>query len=142
MPDIFVPLDTSSYTPYLRKLVAKGIVNKISTQYIDKNRNRILDQYKTLDNYIATFTVPQEIYDEMISAATKEKIEFNQEQFDKSKSYLNLRLKALFASDLWEKDDYFKIANMDDPVMKKAIEILRQPTLYDKILQPALQGKK
>ena len=28
MPDVFVPLDTTNYTDYLRKIIAKGVVNK------------------------------------------------------------------------------------------------------------------
>ena len=42
MPDIFVPLDTLSYTDYYKELVSKGVINSYVLDRIDKNRNSLL----------------------------------------------------------------------------------------------------
>ncbi|MBP8783018.1 MAG: S41 family peptidase, partial [Paludibacter sp.] len=40
MPDIFVPIDTTqNITAYHRNVIAKGVLNKVVMQYIDRNRN-------------------------------------------------------------------------------------------------------
>jgi carboxyl-terminal processing protease len=143
MPDIFVPLDTSNYSDYLRKIIAKGIVNKVTMQYIDKNRTALKEQYKTFENYAASYVVPQSLLDDLTNAATKEKITFNSEQFAKSRSYLMVQLKALIASDIWEQDSAFRILNAENAVIKKALDILKQPNEYNKLLTvPTATSKK
>ena len=38
MPDIFVPVDTARYTDYHRNLVARGVVIRSTTGYIENHR--------------------------------------------------------------------------------------------------------
>ncbi len=143
MPDVFVPLDTTNYSDYLRKIIAKGVVNKTTMQYIDKNRTAIKNEYKTFENYAASYTIPQSLLDDLTSEATKEKIPFNKEQFEKSKSYLMLQIKALIASDVWEQDASFRILNAENAIVKRALDILKQPNEYSKLLTvPAIQKNK
>jgi carboxyl-terminal processing protease len=143
MPDVFVPLDTTNYSDYLRKIIAKGVVNKTTMQYIDKNRMAIKDEYKNFENYAASYTVPESLLDDMKNEATKEKIPFNKEQFEKSKSYLMLQIKALIATDVWEQGAAFRILNAENAIVKKALDILKQPNEYSKLLTvPAIQKNK
>lgn len=142
MPDVFVPLDTTTYTDYLRKIIAKGIVNKVIMQYIDKNRASISDKYKTVEEFAANFTIPQSLFDDLISSGTKDKIEFKQDQFDKSKGLLTTQLKALIANDIWERDAFYKIMNSENEIVRKAVELLNQPVVFTKLLQtPAASNK-
>lgn len=46
MPDFFVPIDTTQYTDYHRNLVAKGVVIKATTGYIEKHRKELQNKYK------------------------------------------------------------------------------------------------
>ncbi|MTK53084.1 S41 family peptidase [Paludibacter sp.] len=142
MPDVFVPLDTTYYSDYLRKIIAKGIVNKTTMQYIDKNRNAITEQYKTFDTFAASYSVPQSLFDDLASAATKEKITFNQEQFDKSKAYLSTQIKAMIANDIWERDAFYRIVNTENAIVKKALDLFKQPGAYNKLLTPSTNTKK
>ena len=142
MPDVFVPLDTTNYQLYVRKIVAKGIVNKIVMQYVDKNRAAILEKYKSIDDYTANYVVPITLLDDMIAAATKEKVEFNKEQFEQSKSTLTTQLKALIASDFWDKNSYYKVVNSDNPIVNKAIELLKQPAAFNKLLPASVSHKR
>jgi len=142
MPDVFVPLDTTYYTDYLRKIIAKGVVNKTTMQYIDKNRNAITEQYKTFDTFAASYSVPQLLFDDLASAATKEKITFNQEQFDKSKPYLSTQIKAMIANDIWERDAFYRIVNTENAIVKKALELFKQPGAYNKLISASAPAKK
>ena len=42
MPDKFVPVDTTNYSPYYRDVVAKGVLNRYVQDYVVKNRTEIL----------------------------------------------------------------------------------------------------
>jgi len=135
MPDIFVPLDTTRYTDFHRKIVARGIVNKVCVQYIDKNRAELKKKYTTFDKFKKEYEVNDAFLNQLTTAAEKEKIKVDSAQFAISKSLIKLQLKALVARDLWEMNEYYQIMDADNESLQKAIEILQTPGAYEKILK-------
>ena len=73
MPDIFVPLDTTRYTDFHRKLVAFGIINKVCVQYVDKNRAELKKKYPTFEKFKKEFEPDEAFLNALITAAEKEK---------------------------------------------------------------------
>ena len=135
MPDIFVPLDTTRYTDYHRKIVARGVVNKVCVQYIDKNRTELKKKYPTFDKFKKEYEVDDAFLNQLISAAEKEKIKLDTAQYAISKILIKLQLKALVARDLWEMNEYDQIMDSDNESLQKAIEILQKPGAFEKILK-------
>ena len=135
MPDIFVPFDTASYTPAHRKLVAMGIVNKVSTQYILKHRDEMKKKFPVFDKFKNNYQPDDEFLGMLLTAADKDKIKIDSAQFEKSKPLLKLQLKALVARDLWEMSEYYQIMDADNESLQKAINILQTPGAYEKILK-------
>ena len=153
MPDIFVPLDTTKFTLLHRKLVALGIVNKVCMQYIDKNRTELKKKYPTFEKFKASYEVPNELLNQLMTVGEKEiakidsiqfekskqqlskseskpsteKLEVASTQFETSKPLIKLQLKALIACDLWEMNEYYQIMNVDNEALQKALEILQTP---------------
>jgi len=135
MPDIFVPLDTTQYSDYYRKIVGRGIVNKASVMYIDKNRTDLKKTYKKFDVFNKKFEIPNEFLQQIIESAKKEGIEFNEKEFETSKAILKMQLKALVARDLWDMNEYYQIVSSDNESLQKAIEILKTPGTYEQIIK-------
>ena len=137
MPDIFVPLDTTRFTDLHRKMVARGVVNKVCTQYIDKNRAELKKKYSSFDKFKKEYEVDENLLNSLLTAtaAEKEKIKFDSIQYEKSKPLIKLQLKALIARDLWEMNEYYQIMDADNESLSKAIEILQTPGAYEKILK-------
>ncbi|OIP81920.1 MAG: peptidase S41 [Porphyromonadaceae bacterium CG2_30_38_12] len=135
MPDIFVPLDTTKYTDYHRKIVGQGVVNKVSVQYIDKNRTELKLKYKTFDKFQKQFKVDAAVLEQVKKYAEKEKIAFDQKQFDISKDLIKLQLKALVARDLWEMNEYYQVIDSENESLIKAVEILQTKGKYEDILK-------
>jgi carboxyl-terminal processing protease len=137
MPDIFVPLDTARFTDFHRKLVARGIVNKVCVQFIDKNRAELKKKYTAFDKFKKEFEVDEELLNQLIVASEKEKvkIKFDSLQYETSKPLIKLQLKALIARDLWEMNEYYQIMDADNESLLKAIQILQTPGTYEKILK-------
>lgn len=52
MPDFFVPIDTTQYTDYHRNLVAKGVVIKATTGYIEKHRKELQQEIRSLQREV------------------------------------------------------------------------------------------
>jgi len=101
MPDYFVPVDTTLYTDYHRNLVAKGVVIKTTMNFIEKNRKALLDKYKTFEKFNEKFEIDDQLLNYLREAADKEKIEFNEEQYNKALPLIKAQLKALIARDIY-----------------------------------------
>ena len=129
MPDIFVPLDTTRYTRLHRELSARSYVVNASLRYIDKNRSRLNKQYKKFDKFYSEFTIPSEVIDEMLAEAEKKDSlrARSDEELQKTRTDVALILKGLVARDLWDMSEYFQVIYADDPVVLRALEVLRKP---------------
>lgn len=124
MPDYFVPMDTTTYSDYYRKIVNKGILFNYTFKYIEKNRNAILSNYKDFKKFEANYQMPQSDVNAIVDEATKQGIKFDEKQLKTSLPLLKIQFKALVARDVWDMNKYYQIINSDNENMKKALEIL------------------
>ena len=134
MPDVFIPVDTARYTDYHRKLVASGLVNRVSMNYLDRNRNQMMAKYPKFQQYKQGFVVGEDIMEELLKMAGDEKIEFEEEQYNRSKPLIMLQIKALIARDLYDMAQYFQIINDDNPSYQKALQIINNKETYNRLL--------
>ena len=74
MPDFFVPLDTTVYTPFHRQLSAKSFIINANLRFIDHNRKRLKKQYPDFKTFQAKFEVPQSYIDDILDEAKKQNI--------------------------------------------------------------------
>lgn len=136
MPDVFVPLDTTQYTDYHRRLVAKGIIPQFALRYVDKNRADLKAQYPDAQKFIKDFTVTDEMLNNLVDAGKAEKVDFDKSQFAKSKEMLRTFVKAAIANDLFSTGAYFQIVNEQNDIYKEALSIINDDARYRKIISP------
>ena len=136
MPDVFVPLDTTQYTDYHRRLVAKGIIPQFALRYVDKNRADLKAQYPDAQKFIKEFTVTDEMLNNLVDAGKAEKVDFDKSQFAKSKEMLRTFVKAAIANDLFSTSAYFQIVNEQNDIYKEALSIINDDARYRKIISP------
>lgn len=136
MPDVFVPLDTTQYTDYHRRLVAKGIIPQFALRYVDKNRADLKAQYPDAQKFIKEFTVTDEMLNNLVDAGKAEKVDFVKSQFAKSKEMLRTFVKAAIANDLFSTGAYFQIVNEQNDIYKEALSIINDDARYRKIISP------
>ncbi|MDD2436993.1 MAG: S41 family peptidase, partial [Massilibacteroides sp.] len=130
MPDVFIPVDTTRYTDYHRKLVASGLVNRIAMNYLDQHRKELAQKYGKFAAYKKEFEVADQIMQDLLTLASEEKIEFNAEEYSRSKALIRLQVKALIARDMYDMSEYFQIINDDNPSFQKALQILSGKDSY------------
>lgn len=135
MPDEFVPLDTTFYTNYYRDLVAKGTINNYTLRYVDANRQALKKKYKTEKTYLEQFTVTPDMMQALIDTGVNDGVEFNQEQYDTSRSYLEAIVKGLIGRDLFEQSTYYKVVNPYNNIFSRAVEIISDPIKYNDYLK-------
>ncbi len=161
MPDYFIPVDTSRYTVFHRNIIAKGIVNKLTMNYIDKNRDELKKDYPTFKKFNENYFVSDDMMNELLNRAKEDKIaskkdttkvsqsempestdsssqgltEKDMEEYKKSEPLIRLQLKAIIARDLWDMNEYFQVMNQDNESYKKALEIIEDNNKYNKLLK-------
>lgn len=136
MPDKFVAIDTTYYSDYYRDIVAQGVINNYCVAYVDDNRRKILDSIPNSDEYLEKFQITPEMMAGLIEAATNADIEYDEEQYERSKSYLAAIMKGLIGRDLFEQSIYYRAVNYLDPIYTAAVEIINDPDLYISYLAP------
>lgn len=134
MPDVFVPIDSAKSTDYHMKLLRRGVINRTAMNYIDGRRKEINRKYPNIKKFKENFTVDDGIIEDMKRFAEDEKIEFDEEQFAKSRDFISLQIKALIARDIFDMSEYYMIMNDVNEVYNKAIEIINDDGLYRRIL--------
>ena len=126
MPDFFVPLDTTQYTHFHRQLAAKSLIINASLRYIDKNRRQLRKQYPSFQAFRQQYQVPQDVIDELLSEAEKQKVKpKDDEELRQTMPMLLTQLKALVARDLWDMNQYFDIINEQNHIVQRALQIIQ-----------------
>ena len=127
MPDYFVPLDTTLYTPFYRQLAARSYIINANLKYVDTHRKALKQQYPDFATFLARYEVPQSLLDDIRKTAEKDKVKPKDEaEWKKSLPQLRLQLKALVARDLWDMSQYFQVVNEANPIVQKAIVLFQQ----------------
>ena len=127
MPDYFVPLDTTLYTPYHRQLAARSYLINANLKYVDAHRKTLKQQYPDFATFLARYEVPQSLLDDIRKTAEKDKVKPKDEaEWKKSLPQLRLQLKALVARDLWDMSQYFQVVNEANPIVQKALTLFQQ----------------
>ena len=132
MPDYFVPMDTTSYTKLHRNLVAKGVINKTSSVYIDTHRKDLQRRFKEFNAFNAGYQVGNDVLDILKEEAEKAKVDLTDEEYQQSLPLIRTQLKALMARDLWDISEYYQVINTANESVKQALRVLNND--YDRIL--------
>lgn len=135
IPDVFVPADTSNYSVYYRDLIAKGLINRATINYVDGHRKELLKQYPDEEAFVSKFVLPDEVTDNLIALGTEKGIEFNAEQWERSQKLIRAMLTGLIARDLYENASYYRHLT---PLLKDygaALDLIRDKRRYKALLE-------
>ncbi len=140
MPDFFVPIDTTLYTDWHRNLVAKGVIIRSTTGYIEKHRQELKERYKDFKAFNRKFEIDDTFMADVKTLAEKEKIAFNEEQYVQSLPLVKTQLKALIARDLWDMNEYFQVMNTTDRTVQQALKVLNEGGYEQIMSRPVLKA--
>ncbi len=126
MPDIFIPQDTSFYTPFYGQILRKGLLNDYVNEYVDNNRTGLSAQYKTAARFEKSYEVTDEIFAGFIAYCKQKGVEPKDNQLEISGPELKKYFKGLIIRSLYGLNSYFKYINKDDTETLKALEVIRK----------------
>ena len=134
MPDVFMAVDTSNNSDYYRALVRRDVFRSFILEYTDENRKKILEEYPHFEDFYNNFYLSGDEISSFIKRGEELGVKFVESQYNKSKDEILLILKALIASNIWQTNEYYRIINENDMVIKKALEILNDTQTYNNTL--------
>jgi carboxyl-terminal processing protease len=124
MPDVFIPIDTLGWTPYLSEVINKGIIYRFSFDYVDKNRTR-LSKYKSyldLEQHLDKL----HLLNQFIVYANDKGVKTNYKEIVISENILNIQLKANIARNIFGDEGYYPIMQQIDLPLLKSIELINK----------------
>lgn len=136
MPDLFVPVDTLHLTRYYSDLIRKGVFNRYTIDFSNKNRDEYKKTYKTTEKYIQSVEVTQEMMDDFLALAKKEEVSFDEDLFKRSEDFIKLQIKALIARNIWDMESYYKVVSNQDETLQQAIEIINKKDIFSQLIHP------
>ena len=124
MPDIFVPRDTSEYTPYLNKVINYGYLYQFAFQYVDKNRDKLktMKTWQQMDNYLTG----KNLINEFVAFSTTKGVVANQKQINISKRFLLKQLNAYISRNILGDKGFYPLLYKDDKAVRSALESLKK----------------
>jgi len=124
MPDIFVPRDTSSYSPYYNNIINMGFLYQFAFKYTDANRAK-LKAFKTwqeMDSYLSS----QNLLNPFIDYAAAKGVKPNITQIQKSSKLILQQLHAYISRNLLGDSGFYPLFFRDDITVKKALAVIHK----------------
>ncbi|MDO9634741.1 MAG: S41 family peptidase [Paludibacter sp.] len=124
MPDIFIPRDTTEFTPYLNKIINSAYMYQFAFAYTDKNREQLAKHkdWKAMERHLNA----QNLLTQFVTYAETKGVKAVPKQIELSKGIITNRLKAYISRNILGDPGFFPILFQDDPAVKKAVEVLRK----------------
>ena len=134
MPDIFIPMDTSSHYEYYNRLSRNRIIMDYALEYVDSHREDIKNKYADFEDFKRNFKVTEEMITQIVEKGDKSGIEKDEESQEFNKSNMVRDIKAIIARNTFTLNDYFKIINEDDEAVQKALNVIENQNEYNNLL--------
>ncbi len=136
-PDYFIPRDSSWQTAYLGQLFGKNLIREYALEYANENRKK-LDKLAFAD-FNRTVNITDEQLGQLVKSATAEGVKFNEKEYNRSKNYIRVQLKALVARYIYQKNnrsgqnnEYFRVAGQVDDTYTKALTLFDRARLLER----------
>ncbi len=126
-PDIFIPMDTSMYNPFVMDVFGMSLLQEFAYNYFAGNKESLVAKYKTAEQFKTSFIVDDNLYGQFTKycfehGANKDNAKYTAV----SKNYLSLRLKAYLAKQLFNTEGFYVVAAQDDKMILRALQELKK----------------
>ncbi len=121
MPDYFVPLDTTMNSAYVTKLFNSDSSREFILDYVTNNKDKFAGI--SMEDYHRNFRVTDEMLQGLVKVGERNKIEFDSKDFNKSKDYLKVLVKAHLGRQLYDDSAFYKVINDINEVYLRALNL-------------------
>lgn len=125
MPDIFVPNDTAEITSYYLNVLNKGLLQKFSFDFTDCHRAE-LKNAGSVNAMLKVLPPDEELLVEFVDYAKSNGVPARWYYINISRKLIVKDLKALIARDVFGTSAFYKVNNLTDPTVVRALQEMRR----------------
>jgi len=122
MPDYFVPLDTTMSSSYVNRLFSSESWREYILDYLDINKKKFDEM--PFEVFNKNFEITDAMLSDLVKTGEKYKVKYNEKDFEKSKNYLKILLKAHMARNIYDDNAFYKVINEVNEIYQQAIKLL------------------
>jgi carboxyl-terminal processing protease len=123
-PDFFVAYDTTSQPRKVIELFTRGTLRNFVYNYYIEHRAQ-LEQFKSPGELMKQYAIGENEWKQLQNFAVRDSLDIK--SFDaSSKAFVIQQMQNLLARQIWRSEGYYEFANTTDPMVKKALEVLKQ----------------
>lgn len=122
MPDIFIAQDTSFYTPFYGEIARKGLLTDYMNEFSDKHRQQFLRKYRTADDFIAKYEVPDSEIAAFLEYCASKGVVPAEGDMAVSGPEIRRYFKGLVIRSVYSFNKFIEFINRNDEVIRRAVE--------------------
>lgn len=138
-PDIFVPEDTIGITSYFKEASMNGLILQFAFVYTDDNRLKLNNFSEMME--LSDYLVKQNTVDKFATYADKHGLQRRNLMIKKSHNLLERYINSRIIYNIMDEQDWIEYLNLDDNVIKAALNVFKNNAAFPKKPEPA-KGKK
>lgn len=124
MPDIFIPQDTTFYTPFYGEIIRKGLLTDYMNQYSDTHRASLLKKYPKVDQFVKKYNVSDDDIAAFLAYCAQKGVTPAEGDMQISGGQIRKYFKALIIRSIYDFNSFIQFINQDDKDILKAVEVL------------------
>ncbi len=129
-PDIFVPEDTLGMTSYFKQASMSGLILQFAFTYTDDNRPK-LNNFKEMMQLV-DYLEEQNMVDKFVNFADTRGLQRRNLLIKKSHKLLDRYINSRIVYNILDEQAWNQYINIDDPVIKKTLEVFKQNAAFPK----------
>lgn len=126
MPDYFVALDTTNSSAYVSRLFNSDSSREFILDFVNDNKSKF--ETMSMNEYYEDYTVSDAMLQDLVKVGEKNKVEFDEKDFNSSKEYLRILMKAHLGRQLYDDSAFYKVINDINEVYLQAVNLFDEAT--------------
>ena len=121
MPDYFVPLDTTNASAYVSRLFNSSASREYILDFVNENKADFSSM--SMLEYYEDYKVSDAMLKDLVKVGEKNSVAFDKEDFNKSKDYLKILMKAHLGRQIYDDSAFYKVINDINEVYLQALNL-------------------
>ena len=125
MPDIFIPQDTTYYTPFYGEILRKGLLTDYMNQYADSHRTVFLKKYPKVEQFIKKYNPSDAEISGFLEYCEGKGVIPKEGDMDISGAEIRKYFKGLIIRSVYNFNSFIQFINSDDKEILTAVEEIK-----------------
>jgi len=125
MPDYFIPIDTSYYSSFYKKINTGSLLPEFVYRKLIADKK--VSVFANADEFNRNFTITNDMVKSFISFVDRKKLDIKPADLQLSIPKIKKEMKAMLARYYFKEEGFYSVLNTGDPAVVKALELIKKP---------------